>query len=354
MARWTRTDTYKFFIIAAIPVFLFEILGFKWLHVPWLPIALIGTAVAFLVSFKNNASYGRLWEARQIWGGIVNSSRSFGIMINDFITNEHSTEKKTDDELRDIKRIISHRHIAWMTAHRYNLRQKKPWESFRDSKTNREFSDYYEVQEWKIPFEEAVAPHLSKEEMGHISGKTNKAAQILSLQSNHLRRLKEEGLIWEFAFLEMENLIKEMFTFQGKNERIKNFPYPRQFATLNMVFVWIFIILIPFGMMSEFDKIGVSLVQNIQDQSGTWLDKTYEFIASNFVWLTVPFSMIISWVFYTMERIGEVSENPFEGTANDVPISTMARGIEIDMREMLGESPETIPDPLPMKYNIQT
>ena len=96
MARWTRTDTYKFFVIGVIPVFLYDILDFKWLHFPWLPIALIGTAVAFLVSFKNNASYGRLWEARQIWGGIVNASRSFGVMVNDFITNEHATEKLAD------------------------------------------------------------------------------------------------------------------------------------------------------------------------------------------------------------------------------------------------------------------
>lgn len=354
MARWTRTDTYKFFVIALIPVFLFVVLDFKWLHLPWLPIALIGTALAFVVSFKNNASYGRLWEARQIWGGIVNTSRTFSVMVNDFITNEHAKSTKTEEELAEIRKIIIHRHIAWMTAHRYNLRQSKPWEMFLDHKTNREYSELYEVHEWKVPFEEAIAPYLSKEELEYISGKTNKATQILSLQSKQLRKLKEEGLIWEFSFLEMENMIKEMFTLQGKNERIKNFPYPRQFATLNAVFVWIFIILIPLGMINEFDKIGLTLMENTVSFGGGWTDTLYGFVSRNFVWLTVPFSMIISWVFYTMERIGEVSENPFEGTANDVPITTMARGIEIDMREMLGESSETIPDPIPMKFDIQT
>ena len=49
---------------------------------------LVGTAVAFIISFQNNASYDRVWEARKIWGGIVNTSRTLGIVINDFITGE--------------------------------------------------------------------------------------------------------------------------------------------------------------------------------------------------------------------------------------------------------------------------
>ena len=49
------------------------VFDWKFLYLPWLPIALVGSALAFIVSFKNNASYGRLWEARQVWGGIVNS-----------------------------------------------------------------------------------------------------------------------------------------------------------------------------------------------------------------------------------------------------------------------------------------
>ena len=71
------------------------------------------------------------------------------------------------------------------------------------------------------------------------------------------------------------------------------------------------------------------------------------------VWFAVPFSALMSWIFHVMERIGRVGENPFEGTANDVPISTMSRGIEIDLREMLGEPPESIPDPLPAMHGVQ-
>ena len=77
------------------------------------------------------------------------------------------------------------------------------------------------------------------------------------------------------------------------------------------------------------------------------------FIGAHFVWLTIPFSIIVSWVFHTMERIGRVGENPFEGTANDIPITTMSRGIEIDLREMLDEPSDSIPKPIESKFNIQ-
>lgn len=63
-----------------------------------------------------------------------------------------------------------------------------------------------------------------------------------------------------------------------------------------------------------------------------------------FIWLSIPFSALISWVFHTMEMVGEYSENPFEGLYNDVPITSMARGIERDIRQMLDETelPEKI------------
>ena len=61
-------------------------------------------------------------------------------------------------------------------------------------------------------------------------------------------------------------------------------------------------------------------------------------IKGNMVWLVVPFSVLISWMYTSLERVGESTENPFEGSANDVPISQMCRTAEIDLREMLGES----------------
>ena len=341
MAKWTRFETFYFIILAIIPVILYEVFDLKWLHLPWLPIALIGTAVAFVVGFQNNASYDRIWEARKIWGGIVNGSRSWGIMVNDYITNDFTEKKASKDEIKQIKKELVYRHIAWLTSLRYSLRAPKPWEDFLKYKTNRVWSEIAEIREFKYSLEEELEPYVSKSDFQYILSKTNKATQTISLQSNHLKALRKRGLIEDFRHMEMENMLIELLGFQGKSERIKNFPYPRQFATLNHYFVWIFLILLPFGIMHEFDGIGIKLIEN------------YPLIGKHFVWLSIPFSVIVSWVFHTMERIGRTGENPFEGTANDVPITTMSRGIEIDLREMLDEPSESIPKPIEPKFYIQ-
>lgn len=341
MLLWSRSEIVIFLIIALVPNILYSIIGFKWLHLPWLPIALIGTAVAFIIGFQNNVAYDRIWEARKIWGGIVNTSRTFAVMIKDFITNEHAKLKLNEKELTGLRKKIIHRHIAWLTSLRYAMRQHKPWEVFLEHRTNREWAKNIYIPEVAIPLEEGLKSYLSIEEYEYVMEKHNKSVAILSLQSKQLRDLKEKGLIWEFSFLELENQIKDLLDHQGKSERIKNFPYPRQYATLNNYFVWIFIVLLPFGVIPEFSKIGITLSEHFPE-IGKW-----------FVWGSIPFIMIVSWVFHTMQRIGTVGENPFEGSANDVPISAISRGIEVDVLEIIDEQKDKIPGPFPVKYNVQ-
>jgi putative membrane protein len=341
MVLWTRWETLIFLVLAIIPTYLYTILGIRWLHLPWLPIALIGTAVAFIIGFQNNVAYDRIWEARKIWGGIVNASRSFAMMSIDFITNEHAGIKNTEDQLHDIRRLVIYRHIAWLTSLRYSMRQKRPWEAFLSHKTNREWANKIQIPELMNNLDDELMPLLSVPDYEYVKQKGNKSTALLKLQSNYLRELKEKGIIWEFSFLNLEGLLKELFDLQGKSERIKNFPYPRQYATLNNYFTWIFLILLPFGVIPEFARIGTLFMESFP-VIGNW-----------FAWGAIPFIVIVSWVFHTMQRIGTVGENPFEGSANDVPISSISRKIEIDLREMLDEDPENIPKPFPIIYNVE-
>lgn len=345
--RWTRRYIYLFIIISLIPVVLYEILDWKWLHLPWRPIGLVGTALAFISGFKNNASYGRLWEARKIYGGIVNASRLLTTMVNDFITNEFVKKERTEEEFYTIKKTMILRHVAWMTALRHALRTKKAWETTASNKSDKEHMKAIHVKEYENSLNEELEGYLSEEEKEIVLRMTNKQTAALNLQSRYIKELKSVGLIDNFRHMEFKNMIGELFTLQGKAERIKNFPYPRQFATLNLFFVWIFVILLPFGLMHEFDQIGQSLITSDN------VSLTFQFISDNFVWLTIPFSIVISWIFMLMERVGDVSENPFEGMSNDVPITSISRGIEIDIREMIGESTETIPKAHPQYQNTQ-
>ncbi len=352
--KWTRRHIFLFLIIATIPVVLFDVVGLKWLHVPWLPLGVLGTAVAFLVSFKNNASYDRLWEARKIWGGIVNASRSWTIMVKDFINNDHTKAKLSNEELHEIHRELVHRHIAWLTALRYQLRADKPWEQhLKSGKSNAEFREAnYLVCEDTIPIEDAIKEYLSEEDYNEVFAKGNRASQLLGVQSRRLKELKQQDLIEDFRHMEMSNMLVEFYTLQGKSERIKNFPYPRQYATMNYIFVWIFIILLPFGIMEGFEGIGEHIFEDLATHEShlSFTHRIQEVIAKHFVWFSIPFSALLAWVFHTMEKIGENTENPFEGGPNDVPITNMSRGIEIDIRELIDDV--NIPEPYEWKNDI--
>ena len=91
----------------------------------------------------------------------------------------------------------------------------------------------------------------------------------------------------------------------------------------------------------------------IEMEIGMEMEETFPIVGNLFVWFCIPFYLIVAWIFHTMERIGRTGENPFEGTANDVPISTIARGIEIDLRQNLGEKPEEIPGQFPVRMFTQ-
>jgi ion channel-forming bestrophin family protein len=319
---WTRRNIILLLLLGTIPTLLYQVFDLKWLTIPWPVVALLGTATAFIVGFKNLQTYNRTWEARQIWGAAISASRSWALMCRDFI-----------DDAEKAREII-YRHFAWITALRYQLRTNRSWETANKS-YNREYKKFYSVPEQEIPLEDELLKYITKEELGKIIAKNNKAAQLLSLQSNALRNLCTEGTIDNYRFLSMHSVIKEFSDHQGRSERIKNFPYPRQYATINNFFIKLFCILLPFALLGEFSKLD-------DDITGV--------LKGNMVWFVIPFSVLISWVYTSLEQVGESTENPFEGSANDVPISQMSRTVEIDIREMLGET--NLPPALQSRNNI--
>lgn len=319
---WTRRHIYKFVAIAVVPTVLYQVCGWTWIALPWTVVAFLGTATAFIVGFKNTQTYSRTWEARQIWGSILNSSRSWGISARDLVCDETHTKK------------LIYRHFAWLTALRYQMREQRSWEN-TGKVYNVEYARLYDIPERNAKLEDELAKYLDPEELKSILATKNRAAQILSLQSKSLKSMFDLCTIDYFRFIEMQKLLRELYDHQGRSERIKNFPYPRQFATVNTLFVQLFCYLLPFGLLKDFDKLNES---------------TSGFLQGQMVWLVIPFSVLISWIYASLDLIGESTENPFEGGPNDVPISQMSRTIEIDLREMLGET--ELPEALQPKNNI--
>ena len=312
--NWTRSEIYKLFLIAAIPTALYQFLDWHWLAIPWVPIAMIGTAAAFIAGFRNTQTYSRVWEARQIYGSIVNQSRAWGMMVKDFVTDDTAHQ------------TLIYRHIAWLTALRFQLRETRIWENTQ-KRYNVEYKRFYVVPEWQSKLDDELKLYLTNEETDFILQKKNRATHLIKLQSTHLKTLQANGQLDTLYHIEMENMLVNLYEQQGKCERIKNFPYPRQFSSINLFFIRLFTFVVPFGLLNEFQKLG-----------------------DEYVWLNIPFSLIVTWVFMSLERVGEATENPFEGSANDVPITALSRTIEIDLREMLDET--TLPAPVTPVNNI--
>jgi len=308
---WTRRDLYRLSILAIIPTVLYHFCGFTFLSISWVPVALLGTAVSFIIGFKNNASYSRLWEARQIYGGIINVSRAFAVMIRDFLSSQNKKE--------DIK-VIFYRHFAWLTALRFQLRESRVWENTNDPR-NIEYSRLYHISEKIDKLEEVLAKYLSADELAYVLTKKNKATQIMALQSKHINKLFAEQNLSDLQLQTLQNSISNFYDNQGKAERIKNFPYPRHFSSIATIMLNLFVFLVPYGLLNDFNKLG----------TGTLIE-------GYSIWLNIPFAILLTWVFNSLDVVGESSTNPFEGGANDVPITNISRTIEIDMRDMLDET----------------
>ncbi len=311
--NWSREPFIYGFLYAAGVTAIFTFAG-QYLSIdvslPWQPISVLGITVAFYLGFKNNSSYDRTWEARKIWGGIVNNSRTFGAGVCAFVQGDNSD---------DIKRQLIYRHVAWLTALRYQLRLSREWEHTEDRLTARYAPTICEDYLSKLDTD--LQGLLPEAEWQGYKSKANMATQILLTQTQSLQNLREQGYFEDFRHMELFRLIGTFYDDQGRSERIKNFPFPRQYASTALWQTLIFCILIPWGMLSVFG-----------DMPGLR------------PWLTVPLSALLIWVFMLMEKIGDYSENPFEGSYNDVPISSISRAIEIDLREMINDA--NIPAPL--------
>jgi putative membrane protein len=214
------------------------------------------------------------------------------------------------------------------------MREKRDWENIQ-KRYNVEYQKYYRIPEKEISLETELSKYLSSEELNYILSTKNKATQIIALQSKTLKELYTTQEIVVLQLVEMQRTLKEFQIQQGRSERIKNFPYPRQFATINSMFTKLFTFLLPFGMLNEFDKLN---------------ERVDGIMQGNMTWLVIPFSVLISWVFISLEQVGESTENPFEGNPNDVPITQLCRSLEVDLLEMLGET--DLPPSLEPENNI--
>lgn len=291
-----------------IPTSIYYFTGWKWLMLPWMPLSVIGTSVAFYLGFKNNQSYDRVWEARKIWGGIVNSSRMWAAIVQSAIG------KTSGEEARE----LIYGYIGWIYTLRKQLLVPTQWEHVSghgnfgrfNMKRRKRLEDQFAFDENSL-----LTKYLSHLPDSSKNGFSNQANYILSQQTKQLERLFDEGKLDRIKQYELQKIVNDCYEHQGKLERIKKFPLPRQYGSFSFIFVCVFVFLLPFGIINQVGN-----------------------LASVPIWFAVPIGVIIGWIFVVMELIGDYSENPFEGLFNDMPMLSICRTIEIDALNILGKS----------------
>lgn len=315
---FARKNVLRTIFISTVVTALYYFLGWKFLAIPFLPVGTIGTAVAFYVGFKNNQAYERMWEARKLWGGITNYSRILTVTVRSVISDEQ------------IRKDILYRHISYINILRLQLRKTIPWATSREDIHQNAVSEAEEL----LVYDQALykmfegLKRLDIYEL--IKNRKNIANNALQQQYTVIGRLKRDKVIDDFEHSDILKILNQFYELQGGCERIKNTPLFRQFSIFSRIFVSLFIFLLPFGLLSS---------MNNASELGPWG-----------VWFTIPFATLISWVFFTMEQIGEFSENPFDNGINDIPLSTICRNIEIDMLELMGET--NLPDKLEPNQDV--
>ncbi len=302
---------------AALVYSLYAFGGLTILRVPFLPIATIGTAVAFYVGFKNNSAYDRFWEGRKIWGGVVNSSRTWAAAVLAYVEPGSDSETAKTE-----RRALVYRQLAWINSLRVQLRKKSRFEDAPAPGTKKRLRR--DAEHMRNDWDKEVSPFVEDDERSSLSKLANPATHMLVRQGTELARLVDAGRLDMFRQLELMKVIESLYTLQGKAERIKNTPFPRQYAEFSRWFTYVFVFFVPFGLLEIFaDHVthtGVSFAS---------ITAALPMVAS---------SGLIAWVFMMMEGIGDASEDPFERSMNDVPMNALCRTIEIDLRSMLGET----------------
>jgi putative membrane protein len=271
-------------IISVLGYFLNELILKHYFKSPGIIPAVLGTALAFFIGFNNNQAYDRWWEARKIWGALVNDSRSWARQIM-FYTR--IADGFNDHELSMLRKKTIYRHIAFLYALKENLR----------GSDKKEYKNY-----------------LSNEEFEEVELESNKQNAILNHQSKDLEVLYTKGALDGFRFIELNRMIVNFCDEMGQSERIKNTVFPTIYHNYTLIFIWVF-------------TASVSIV--FANDIGYW---------------SILFGIIIGLVFVITQSIGLALLNPFDEIISGVPLNQITRTIEINLLEALKEP--NIPKPV--------
>ncbi len=231
----------------------------------------LGTALAFLIGFRNNSAYGRWWEGHRIWSQLKKDSRSFALLVQGLIGGDETTAS--------VRTAMIHRQIAFCWWLNRYLRKLTPGEELEGL--------------------------LATDEQQSADRRQTPPLALLEMQGAALRKLVDDDHLDAYRHVRFTELIQGFNEVLSSCERLKKTPFPMQYTWFVYYTLVVFLFVLPLSLAGHL---------------GYW---------------AIPFALVIGYAYIMLEYVGRHIENPFENQVNDVPMDYIARTIEIDLRELL-------------------
>ena len=257
----------------------------RYITIPEVAVTILGAALTILLGFRTNSAYARWWEARTLWGALVNNSRSLARQAISF------PRRSGSQVLQAASTTFSHcfiyHQIAFVHAMRCSLRRQPPWDE--------------------------IQPFLNAETAEQLKKEQNVPVALLMSMGKLLTMAVDQHVLDEWQMQRIDATLSELSNVLGACERIKNTPLPRQYDYYPELFIKIYCTMLPFVIV---DDVGL---------------------------LTPLVALGVGFVFLVLNRIGKNLEDPFENQPYDVPLTSLSRTIEINLRQALGETNLPVP-----------
>jgi putative membrane protein len=249
-----------------------------------IPFTLISLALGVFLGFRNNTAYERYWEARRLWGKLVNDARIFArLVLTQLSLDVRSEPRLSAGELRALQRELVYRMVAFVHALRFHLR-----------------SEPHLV--------DTLAELVPPAEVTRLAGQHNVPNMLLLRMGERIAEARKLGVVRHRDVHLFEQQLTSLSDVQGGCERIRNTPMPYSYTVLIHSIVAAYCFALPFGLVATTKLVTPVVV------------------------------VVIAYAFLGLDAVGDEIEEPFGRDYNDLPLTTLSRMVEVNLRQMLGET----------------
>ncbi len=249
------------------------------------------SAISIFIAFRVNQAYGRWWEARQLWGSLINESRSWGRLV---VTHFSSRAPLSRDLLM--------RQIAYVNILRIALRHGT-------------------AEKGRAMMKAQLRRLLPEEDDAIVDRSKNVPTQLLVSQAATIEEALSSGLESRLVWSQLTGILSTINAAQGGCERIKNTVFPAGITHFTRFMVWAMAPLMTFAILGDSDR--------------------YDAIE-------LPVVILVTSIFVVIEQLARELQTPFENAPDDTPMNAICVTIETDLRQMLGDGDLPAPE-LPVR-----